>query len=474
MTTCIYWHRNDLRVHDNECLKQCVEDYDQVIPLFIVDENHYREMPQGFKKIGVTRYRYLCDTISVLRESYKNMGGQLVIRKGDAATEVKKIINQYDVTAIIYQKEIASEEVNDENDIREVAVDLGCVTKSVWGRTLYHLDDIPYTTDKIPLTSKAFRINTSKATEPRKLIPTPSRVNIPQDLEVGFMPSEKEMGYSDEEIIYSKRTHYPAGEKAALERLEYYTFKSQLVTSYKWTRNKSLGMDYSSKLSPYLALGSLSPRMIYHQVKKYEKEVKRNISTWWLIFEIVWRDFFAFKTLRVGSALFNNGGIRNKDTEWNYDMRLFKRWRDGDTGIPFLDAHLKELAATGFMSNRGRVNAASFFTRDYKIDWRWGASWFEHCLIDYDVYANWMNWHTQAFDIYYTNPVNQAVKYDKKGEYTLKWLPELSSLPHSDFHAPWLYTVGELNNLGIIDYRAPEQIYSKWQRAINRIMAERK
>jgi len=474
MRTCIYWHRNDLRIHDNECLHIACRDYDMVIPLYIVDPHHYREVFGMFKKSGINRYRYLRDSIHDLRKNYKGLGGNLAIRYGKSDQILLDIISTLDITAIIYQEEPAYEEVADVRRVEKLLDDTSTELVPIWGRTLYHLEDIPFEPENIPLTSKAFRIKTSKNASPRDTITNPTKICVPNNFNWGKMPTEVQMGYSRHDIEMPEQNTHAAGETAALKRLQYYTYESELLTSYKWTRNRSLGMDYSSKLSPYLALGSLSPRKIYEVVKQYETDIKKNISTWWLIFEIVWRDFFIFKSLRVGEKMFYPGGIREKETKWNYDKVLFDRWRFASTGIPFLDAHHTEMNQTGFMSNRGRVNSASFLTRDYSIDWRWGAAWFEHCLIDYDVYANWMNWHTQTFEIYYTNPVHQALKYDKDGKYTLTWLPHLSRLPHSDYHAPWLYTDDELIELGILGYRRPTEIYKKWTRSINNIIKERK
>jgi len=474
MKTCIYWHRNDLRIHDNECLHNATQHYDEVIPIYIIDPKHYIKLKFGFRKTGIIRYRYLCKTLIDLRQTYLSIGGNLLIRYGDPQEIISGLAKQYRATTIITQKEIASEELDRELQVKDAIAGLDVELNLIWGRTLYHKDDIPYTRDKIPLTSKAFRLNVTKSTQVRDLIPSPSQISCPDISDWGDIPHPSDIGYSYKELDMDVVTTYPAGETKALERLQYYTFDSELLTSYKWTRNRSLGLDYSSKLSPYLALGSLSPRMIYHEVKRYEREIKKNISTWWLIFEVVWRDFFTYKSWRVGNSMFNSGGIRDKDVTWSYDKALYKRWIQGNTGIPFIDAHQKELLTTGFMSNRGRVNSASFFTRDYQIDWRWGAAWFEHCLIDYDVYVNWMNWHTQAFDIYYTNPVHQSMKYDKDGKFILRWLPQLQSLPHKDFHAPWLHSDTELKTLGIKDYQPPAELYKKWNRSINNIIKERK
>jgi len=470
MTLAIYWHRNDLRIHDNECLQIASAEYEQMIAVYIIDAAQYRMLSYGFRKTGLIRHQYLVDTLKVLREQYQTLGSNLLIRFGNPATVIADLVGKYKAEIVITQEEIASEEQLQDDLVEKAIAPHNATLRKVWGKSLYHKDDIPYTQSKIPLTSKAFRVNTTKATEPRALIENPTKIQSPDIKDWGDFPTKKEIGFTKEEIEQTSCTLYEGGEVEALQRLQYYTFDKQLLTAYKWTRNKSLGMDYSSKLSPYLALGSLSPRMIYHTVKKYEKEIKRNISTWWLIFEVVWRDFFIFKSWRIGSKMFYKKGIKNKDVEWSYNMDFFHRWKDGQTGIPFLDAHLLELKNTGFMSNRGRVNAASFFTRDYQLDWRMGAAWFEHSLIDYDVYANWMNWHTQAFDIYYTNPVHQSLKYDKNGDYILHWFPQLKSLPHKDYHAPWIHSKKELEKLGIKNYTPPVEIYSKWNRSIKNIL----
>ncbi len=275
------------------------------------------------------------------------------------------------------------------------------------------------------------------------------------------------MGYAAAEIIPTEQQFVQGGERAGLARLDYYTFESELATSYKWTRNRSLGMDYSSKFSPWMALGSLSPRQIYWQVKDYEKKIKKNISTWWLIFEVVWRDYFKYSTLRHGNKIFFEGGIKDREVDWQYDEDLFARWQWGNTGIPFVDAHMRQLHQTGFMSNRGRVNCASFLTRDYEIDWRWGAAWFEAQLLDYDVCSNWMNWNTQATEIWYTNPVHQSLKYDKEAAYVKKWLPELPAIESPLVMAPWLLQEYDLPAAN--GYPTPVAIYKKWTRSINNI-----
>ena len=242
-------------------------------------------------------------------------------------------------------------------------------------------------------------------------------------------------------------------------------FESELLTGYRWTRNKSLGLDYSSKFSPFLALCCISPRFIYEEVKRFETTIKKNQSTWWLVFELVWRDYFTFKGMKFGDLIFLKKGYKNKSIEWENDKKKFKRWQNGTTGIPFVDAHMRQLNEAGYMSNRGRVNCASYFVHDLKIDWTWGAAYFESKLIDYDVSANWLNWHVQAYEIYYTNPVHQSLKY-KANEYIAKWIPELEEISDNRIHAPWLFEE--------IDYPQPIEMYRKWTRAVNRISSSLK
>jgi deoxyribodipyrimidine photo-lyase len=202
-----------------------------------------------------------------------------------------------------------------------------------------------------------------------------------------------------------------------------------------------LGEDYSSKFSAWLALGCLSPRLIYWEVKRYEEERVKNDSTYWLVFELIWRDFFRFVALRYGTRIFKPSGIRHDmNKKWRHDADLFIRWAEGETGIPFIDANMREMNATGFMSNRGRQNVGSFLVKDLGIDWTWGAAYFESLLIDYDPSSNWGNWNYVAGvgndprEDRYFNIYSQATRYDEAGKYVKHWLPELAHVPADKIH----------------------------------------
>jgi deoxyribodipyrimidine photo-lyase len=212
-----------------------------------------------------------------------------------------------------------------------------------------------------------------------------------------------------------------------MDHLNNYFWKSQRLSFYKKTRNGLLGTDYSSKFSPWLANGALSARMIYQEVKQYEREIQKNDSTYWLIFELIWRDYFKYISLKHGNQIFKLKGILNTSYNWKTNSKYFNQWIQGQTTEPFVNANMIELKKTGFMSNRGRQNVASYFAKTLQMDWRMGAAYFEHQLIDYDVHSNWGNWlyvsgvgndpRDRKFNVRF-----QAERYDAKGLYQKRWL----------------------------------------------------
>ena len=235
------------------------------------------------------------------------------------------------------------------------------------------------------------------------------------------------MGFND--FLVDTNTAFPfkGGETIAKERLGDYFFTRKRLGVYKKTRNGLIGRDYSSKFSPWLANGSISAQTIYWQVKAYEEEFGSNQSTYWLIFELIWRDYFKFLSIKHKNNLFKLEGIKQLDYQWNTDENLVRSWINGETNESFVNANMIELKKTGWMSNRGRQNVASYFAKELLLDWRIGAAYFESMLLDYDVHSNYGNWQYVAgvgndprdrkFNIKL-----QAERYDEKGKYQRMWL----------------------------------------------------
>jgi deoxyribodipyrimidine photo-lyase len=218
---------------------------------------------------------------------------------------------------------------------------------------------------------------------------------------------------------------FHGSEQAALSHIEQY-FASKAPRLYKQTRNTLSGVDHSTKFSPWLALGAVSARTIFAALREHELRFGANDSTYWIWFELLWRDFFRFASLQHGIQLFRAGGLSSLPPP-QHDAAAFGRWCAGDTGHALIDAGMRELAATGYLSNRLRQVVASYLVHELNCDWRAGAAWFESRLVDFDIYSNQGNWlylagrgadprQGRRF-----NPDKQAATHDPDGTYRLRW-----------------------------------------------------
>jgi deoxyribodipyrimidine photo-lyase len=221
------------------------------------------------------------------------------------------------------------------------------------------------------------------------------------------------------------RSEFLGGEDAALAHLAQYLARG-LPHSYKATRNGLSGVDYSSKLSPWLACGALSPRQVLQQLRAFEAEHGASESSYWLWFELLWRDYFKLLQIKYGKRLYRAGGLPGKAIP-SHTEPAFQRWRHGNTGQPLVDAGMRELAATGYLGNRLRQIVASYLIHDLQCDWRAGAAWFESALIDYDCSINHGNWlyiaglGTDPRGGRRFNTEKQAAEYDADGAYRALW-----------------------------------------------------
>lgn len=222
---------------------------------------------------------------------------------------------------------------------------------------------------------------------------------------------------------------FPGGEQAGLGQLLTYLRHPDGVAKYHDRRNGMLDFLDSSKLSPWLAWGCLSPLRVAHEISRCLEDPVRSEGAKKLLYELYWREFFKQTSLQLGPALFALSGVRGRELTIRADDEAFTRWTQGETGQRFNDAHMRELLETGWMSNRGRQNVASFWAKILQGDWRWGARWFAQQLIDHDPESNWGNWQYLAgvgFDprdrVF--NLERQAEFYDPDGAYQRRWLKD--------------------------------------------------
>ena len=437
MKKTLVWFRNDLRIHDNEVLLKASES-GQVLPVYIFDKRQFVETSFGFPKTGSFRAQFLFETVQNLKDNLRKLGGDLVIKSGSPEELIPGLVQEYGINQVLAHKEVTREEV----DVEEAVIEkLDISIEFSWGSTLFHIEDIPFTKESLPDVFTHFRKKTETKAQVRELIQIPEKISLVDNIELGEIPSLEELGIKCMKVSERSVLQFTGGEDKALERIREYFWERDHLKNYKFTRNGLLGADYSSKFSPWLANGSLSPRMIYWEVQRYEKERKKNISTYWMNFELIWRDYFRFSAWKYGSKLFLPGGIQGKERNWSQNKSIFSKWAKGETGIPFIDANMRELNETGFMSNRGRQNVASFLSQNLNIDWRMGAEYFEYLLIDYDPCSNYGNWMYNATVGHdprnrYFNILSQADRYDKKGEYVRNWLIELRNVPAEFIHKP--------------------------------------
>ena len=394
MQNIIFWFRNDLRLHDNEAFLEATK-MGNVIPTYVFDERYFDKNFLGFKRTGIFRTKFLLEAVEDLRNSLRERGSDLVIRIGRSDEIIAEMADDLQVAAVYASKEVTQEETTIEAQLSKRIKPLNIEIELIWTTTLFHAKDLPFQINFIPNVFTDFRKKIEQSTKIRKTFDAPTQLPAIDNIEVGTIPSYKDLGFEIEPIIDSRSVYqFKGGETEGLKRLDEYLWQKDLLKTYKETRNELIGSDYSSKLSAFISLGCLSPRKVYEEVKRYEAEVIANESTYWLIFELLWRDYFHFIALKVGTRMFKASGIRNDlMKQWKRNRGIFDTWVNGETGVAFIDANMKELKQTGFMSNRGRQNVASYLAKELGIDWTWGAAYFESLLIDYDVCSNWCNWN---------------------------------------------------------------------------------
>jgi deoxyribodipyrimidine photo-lyase len=454
MQKALVWYRNDLRVHDHEALLNATRHADKVLGVYCFNPDDYITLPNGFPKTGSIRAKFILESVAALKIKLQQLGCDLLVYVGKPEDIIPKLCADLAIYEVYYHREAATNELLVEDKLDERLFKLKVSFKGFWGHTLFHLEDLPFTIKRLPELFTDFRKQVERESEVRGCFELPQKINPITPVPNTQLPTLQNLGLVDVEIDHRSVLQFKGGEEAALARLNEYIWQNNDLKNYKETRNEMLGANYSSKFSAWLALGCISPRKIYDEVKRYENERIINDSTYWLIFELLWRDYFRFIALKHGSAIFKVGGLQNLHVKWKSNKDLFELWRAGKTGFPLIDANMNELLLTGFMSNRGRQNVASFLTKNLGINWQWGAQWFESQLIDYDVCSNYGNWNyaagigNDARGFRYFNIIKQAQQYDADGTYVKHWFPQLNVIKGNKVHQPYAIKPTDIQESG--------------------------
>jgi deoxyribodipyrimidine photo-lyase len=413
----LIWFAADLRICDNQVIRWL---QDHPLPtLAVVFE------PQD---ASVQRKHFFLQTVADLRRKLEERGIALLILRGEPRVEIPKLIAANEIAEVLLTEQWnARDRMTSDEVVRCCAeTNLKVHFRFFDQRTLLDPDDLPFSLDELPLVFTSFRKKVESSWKVRE--------PVGSGLEglSGFRPTIPEgTPLIDLEASLQAPVELPfdfrGGEDAAWNRVREYFWETRSILHYKETRNGMLEKNESSKLSPWLANGSISARSLYFELKKFEAEHGANDSTRWLVFELLWRDYFKFFAHKCGERLFLPEGLASRRITWERDERVLASWRNGETGLDFVDANMKELALTGWMSNRGRQNVASHLAKGLGIDWTMGARYFESQLIDSDVESNWGNWMyvagvgTDPRDRMF-NIERQAQMYDPDRAYRNKWL----------------------------------------------------
>ncbi len=423
----LVWFRNDLRVADNASLANATKECEKVIAIYFFDPRQFEQSKYGnFKKTEKFRTKFNIESVRELKSNLEKINISLLVYHQNPEDIIPNIITEFNVNSVYFQEEWTKDEVKIENEIKS-KVDNSVLFKTVYDQFLFHPKDIPFDIINIPNVFTQFRNKCEKSSKIRtESVTKPMSVsNLIENKTV--VPTLKDLGF--EEFVSDSRTAFPfkGGENQALKRMENYFWDTENLSSYKITRNGLIGADFSSKFSPWLANGCISAKTIYWQICEYEQQVEKNDSTYWLIFELIWRDYFKYISMKFGQKIFKIGGILDKDYDWKSNKSAIDNWINGKTQEPFINANMIELQKTGFMSNRGRQNVGSYFAKNLLLDWRIGAAYFESMLIDYDVHSNYGNWmyvsgvgndpRDRKFNI-----KMQAENYDGENKFQDLWL----------------------------------------------------
>ena len=439
----IVWFRRDLRVTDNPALHFAAERDCPVIPIFIAaSEESYEWGP------GAASKWWLHQSLVGLKDTLATLGADLIIRSGDEEQILRDLINSTDADTVCWNQRYEPELSVRDRALEKTLLETGVVVKTFHERLLFEPGSIlsqagtPYKVFT-PFWKKCLDIHELEPPlpAPSSLLPVAESLTSLKVDSLNLLP--------DHEWINGLDTNWDPGEKAAESQL--LTFLDDAVVGYPDDRDIP-SIRGTSRLSPYLHFGEISPRQIFYQVRSSVEQShseSRDAAESFLR-QIGWREFSYHMLAAFPETSHKPLYEKFEYFQWVDDRHRLELWQKGQTGFPLVDAGMRELWATGWMHNRVRMVVASFLIKDLLIHWLEGARWFWDTLVDADLANNTMGWQWCAgsgadaspfFRIF--NPVSQSKKFDKKGEYIRKWIPELSNHTDARIHEPWKLTPEE-------------------------------
>ena len=418
--------RDTCRLQDNPAFDRALEEAKNrsaiLLALACLEPRRWKDEQFGLSRSGPQWRRFRAESLVALRESFEQKNSRLWIAAGTPSDVISNFPPHVHVTTVVTDLPVALDEEKENASL----VALGLEVLAVQADELFDAAQIKNALDQLPSSFTKFRKTIEKkqgATPPEPIgAATPSTLlsqpwKDPDDLVTALAVA----------VSTSTEVEARGGEVAAQMIWRDY-LESGALSSYKKTRNAFFGRTQSSHLSAWLAHGCLSARMMWHDILDYERQNGANESTYWLRFELLWREFFRWYSREAGSRLFRSEGLSGGTVVYQENPAGFLQWCGGQTGVDIVDAAMRELAWTGWLSNRARQLVASYLIYDLNLDWRLGAAWFESQLVDFDVSSNWGNWayiagvgpDPRGGRIF--NLESQAERYDSDQRYRTRWL----------------------------------------------------
>jgi deoxyribodipyrimidine photo-lyase len=431
MKTNLWWLRRDLRLRDNQALHAALANGEAVVPVFVLDPVLLSSTYAGEKRVAFLMYG-----LRELDKTLRDRGSYLVVRQGKALDQLTALAKETEA-AHIY----AEADVSPYARRRDEAVHQQLALKLVDGIAIHQpgivqkADGSPYTV----YTPFSRRWKELPAPDPASLLPAPQTVPTPPNISSFPIPDQP---------LLPESVPFPPGEQEAQRRLDAFVQSSirAPIALYADHRNR-MDLHGTSRLSPYLRFGMLSARQVVvaalqKRLEASDEQNRKGADVW--LNELIWREFYLSILFHFPRVLQQSFRPEYNHIAWRNDESHFAAWREGQTGYPVVDAAMRQLVQSGWMHNRARMIVASFLVKDLLIDWRWGERWFMQHLVDGDPAANNGGWQWTAgtgtdaapyFRIF--NPVLQGKKFDPRGNYVRRWLPELAQVPDKYLHEPW-------------------------------------
>ncbi|AVJ56203.1 deoxyribodipyrimidine photolyase [Idiomarina sp. OT37-5b] len=410
----LYWFTHDLRLNDNPALTAAQDSSAAITFCYVLDKASLTRGRYGMPALGQHRLSFILQSLHDLQRQLQAQGHTLTVRVGEPLDEMAQLISTLQVDAVFGALQAGVYERRRWQQLQQRFrfLDFHQLPNS----TLLSEDDLPGGLQQLAASFSQFR----KPLEPLAERFTKQALAAPnwqhRALSVNASADLPEAGES----------WLAGGETAALQHLQRY-FSSAAPGRYKETRNALDGFDQSTKLSAYLAHGNLSPQQVINALRDYEQQHGENESTYWIAFELLWRDYFFWYLLRYQEQVFAFTGVAGRKPQTTFYPTRFKQWCAGQTPYPLVNACMHQLNQTGYLSNRGRQIVASCLVNEMAVDWRYGAAYFEQQLLDYDIGSNWGNWQYIAGvgadprGGRHFNIDKQTAQFDPDGHYIERW-----------------------------------------------------